>query len=59
VSVVATKRMRIFNKRYGELVAHSEDQELNATIDSHDDVAFCGKYVTSTGELVRLTGLRR
>jgi hypothetical protein len=51
--------MRIFNKRYGELVAHSEDQELNATIDSHDDVAFCGKYVTSTGELVRLTGLRR
>jgi len=46
------KRMRIFNKKYGELVAHTPDAHLNATIDAHDDVAFVGNYITAAGEVV-------
>jgi len=45
--------MRIFNKKYGELVAHTPDAHLNATIDAHDDVAFVGNYITAAGEVVR------
>lgn len=45
--------MRIFNKKYGELVAHTADVHLNATIDAHDDVAFVGNYITTDGEVVR------